>query len=607
LNANVVQALVNFKEYSDMRKLLCEVLSFTLMPDQITDLRREFEKLDTDGSGEISLTGLKKVLMQEAGAGTLGALGEDEVEDIFNAMRVRKTEETQIHWHEFIAAGLSQCKVDERNLRLAFDRLDSTHKGYITFENIMELMGRDGAENEDEMRAMWTDSMRVCNSKNARITYDDFLLLMKGQTKLSGDFFEVSHSALAQVPPPPTVMAGGLDILYECASISEGTEEGEVSSTPISPEHHFPRLSHTDDIEDQPLTMDEEDDFDQMLSDSADKVMRMKQEATMTPPQSPSCPTSPTNAILLKGAAISPVTNFGRQRSKSVDDQDYENGLTEEGVHVQPLRQADVRPAIFLPEHTHDVQDIEKVIHDETLTPLVVNRQLYRAHRKMRLAVLEASKRFEDQQIERTKAEIQARQQAESSSRFGAGLVMRRGHKKEVSSETIRSLLMKKQKQHETVINDAVRRSGRSRRARKKTVSDMSQMMSAIPPEDLQMNDSEQQSSLPELPDLNKQSDKLTLHDITKPEPTVPGVFRKTSDPFQTMGTSMMGLFGVKSETIDPSSPTPTLPKDPPKSLLKLSLSDGELNVLGDTPQTPDGMKVKEQQTNNIPPPPLEL
>ena len=32
INPNVVKALVGFKEYSDMRKLLCEVLSFTLLP-----------------------------------------------------------------------------------------------------------------------------------------------------------------------------------------------------------------------------------------------------------------------------------------------------------------------------------------------------------------------------------------------------------------------------------------------------------------------------------------------------------------------------------------------------------------------------------------------
>jgi len=129
LSPNVVKALVNFKEYSDMRKLLCEVLSFTLLPEQITELRREFEKLDTEGTGEISLSGLKEVLLQGAGTGSLGAFTESEIEDIFNAIRVRTSDSTRIHWHEFLAAGISQCEIDGRNLRLAFDRLDSDHKG----------------------------------------------------------------------------------------------------------------------------------------------------------------------------------------------------------------------------------------------------------------------------------------------------------------------------------------------------------------------------------------------------------------------------------------------------------------------------------------------
>jgi calcium-dependent protein kinase len=136
INPNVVKALVGFKEYSDMRKLLCEVLSFTLLPEQIQGLRQEFEKYDQEGTGEITLDTLKKVLIGNASTGSLGGLTEEEVVDIFNAMRVRKGE-TSIHWHDFIAAGLSQCQVDDRNLRLAFERLDQEHKGYITFENVI--------------------------------------------------------------------------------------------------------------------------------------------------------------------------------------------------------------------------------------------------------------------------------------------------------------------------------------------------------------------------------------------------------------------------------------------------------------------------------------
>ena len=179
LNPNVVKALVNFKEYSDMRKLLCEVLSFTLVPDQIKELRKEFEKLDTDGTGEISLQTLKTVLMDSASAGSLGALTEDEVEDIFHAMRVRESN-TTIHWHEFIAAGLSQCNVDDRNLKLAFDRMDKDHKNYITYNDVLNLLGSEGVDSEERIRQMYFDGLEEWEVQTIQITYDNFLLLMKG-------------------------------------------------------------------------------------------------------------------------------------------------------------------------------------------------------------------------------------------------------------------------------------------------------------------------------------------------------------------------------------------------------------------------------------------
>ena len=68
------------------------------------------------------------MLVNPTGSGALGGLTEEEAEDIFDALRVNKHDST-IRWHEFIAAGLSQCKYDDRNLQLAFDRFDSDRKG----------------------------------------------------------------------------------------------------------------------------------------------------------------------------------------------------------------------------------------------------------------------------------------------------------------------------------------------------------------------------------------------------------------------------------------------------------------------------------------------
>ena len=131
LSAGVVQALVGFKEKEDMTKLLCEVLSFTLLPGQLEELRKQFELLDPEGRGEISLGALKRALMNNAGAGSLGSLTEEEVEDIFEAMRVRKTE-MRIHWHE-VSIVTSSCNMSVVNYTCKDLTVSLSQNGFIFF------------------------------------------------------------------------------------------------------------------------------------------------------------------------------------------------------------------------------------------------------------------------------------------------------------------------------------------------------------------------------------------------------------------------------------------------------------------------------------------
>jgi len=620
LNTNVVKALVNFKEYSDMRKLLCEVLSFTLLPDQITDLRKEFEKFDIDGSGEISLKALKQVLMQGAGSGSLGALTEEEIEDIFNAMRVRKSE-TRIHWHEFIAAGLSQCKVDDRNLRLAFERLDADHKGFVTFDNIMDLMGKDGAESEVEMRQMWASSMTSCQCSEGQVTFEDFLVLMKGQT-VPKDAIHPPQNGMVSILQPssglgsilqPDSTLGTLHEISDCHS-----NEDAESSAPTSPqttkpllasENMFRRLSGTGqasadfpphssptfDDDDEPFTMDADDDkMDEFISQSADVFMATNvtpMKSSFTPPQSPK--RSPmdhvtpnanghrfdlnSNSLVQLTKSLPPLPDtldFSRQRSKSVDDSDRYANEAEDKIL------ADTRRSMFLPEHTHDAKAIESAIKDDSLTPLVVNRKLYRAHRQMRLAVVEASKRFEDQQFKRTRSELMAQHDTETKRPVGAGLVMRRGHRKELSTDAIRKIMGDRQSAHQTLVDTAVRRGGRGRRARKKTISDMSGMLLSISQDELNISNSGTPLNLesPPVPLLEKQATDgeliAKLHDIHKPEPTIPGKFRLTQDPFQSMRIALEEDVQHKKDVLQRSN-----------NSMRESSSDGDLNLM--SPATP--------------------
>lgn len=576
LNPNVVKALVSFKEFSDMRKLLCEVLSFTLLSDQIKDLRREFEKMDTDGSGEISLKALKQVLMTNAGAGSLGALTETEVEDIFNAMRVRKTEQ-RIHWHEFIAAGLSQCQVDDRNLRLAFDRLDSDHKGYITFENMMDLMGNDPIQSEDAMRSMWIDSMKACKCHHARITYDDFILLMKGQTREAEVVHELplsqklhvvheTHDAdegIAPTSDSSLVLPNGETIVVSDAGVvSTGAEGGagmiksssreslrrnsarnSLGTPPVTPVYNQNIAFNAPDL-DLPLSMDDDDD-NEMLSSTVNVGFGSPVPPHTTDAFRPlSLPTGSHAEQAPNFPELGPLPLFTkrpapyvRRRSRSVDDQDPDID-----DHEVPSFGADARRAMMLPEHDHSDEAIERDVKNESKSALVVNRKLYRAHRQMRLAVLEATKRFEEQQARKAHEILSARSEAgghDEVGPVGAGLVLRRGLKKQISSEAVGSWLRKTKEEQAALVEKANKRGGRGRR--QKTNSDMTQMLSCLSSDLSKAGMSgfaaeEGQQSIAPLATVGENGNALDLSVDEDFPPirhaTVPGEFRATKDPF---------------------------------------------------------------------------
>jgi Ca2+-binding EF-hand superfamily protein len=407
---------VNFKELSDMRKLLSEVLSFTLLPEQIKGLREEFEQIDTEGVGEISLSDLRKVLMKSAEAGTLGALTEKEVDDIFDALRVRKSD-PKIRWHEFIAAGLSQCKVDERNLKLAFDRLDTDGKGYIVVDDLRAMLGSDSYDSNQSLTVIWSNGR--CHSggcEEGRINYEEFRAIMKGQAPEPGTPLKSpglaprllsirkksleEREGLTELPPMP--------ILVPTRNASLGKRE--VSSSELPP-------------------VDEEAKLDDSDSFKTPDLIYVRQRS---------------NSMKEKRAAK--WVNYD-------DDDSSQSSLVLCG---------------------RDSPDVTNLIHDDSKTPIEVNRAVYRAHREMRMAVLEASKRFEEERARREHERKLAMGIPNGSTLHRrASLVMRRGSAADLS-------LTREDKEQQGLLDSASQRSGRPpRRKRHRTVSDMTGMMNA--------------------------------------------------------------------------------------------------------------------------------
>ena len=495
LNPNVVQALVSFKEYSDMRKLLCEVLSFTLLPSQIEDLRKEFEKFDTEGRGEITLDSLKQVLMHSAGTRSLGSLSEGEVEDIFNAMRVRKSD-TTIQWHEFIAAGLSQCDVDDRNLRLAFDRLDSDHKGYISFDDVLDLMGCTSTE--ESIRTMFQDSLQLCRSKHARLSYEDFLHLMKGQTY--EDAIHVKHSPVVHSPVISHRRGASLVNMDDGFFLGESAlPDTRGTANTLEGVPFIPLLSTQ-------LSQVEEDKPFQSSLEVVAEVDYFSDQEVVGAPSSLGEPSVLTTASFADKPPLSGIPSLDKRgRSKSYDEHDSHPEKEEEEVDESTGKLkgiTDSRRCILLPEHTlemHEEPDVKDSIASvvsldaSKKTALAANRELYRAHRRMRLAVLEASKRFEENQTLRTKMQLQQvsdggaeplaktnLMQSVSAGGVAAGLTMKHGNLIRQDSAVIREQMEKLEKEKEEKLQQAYKKAGRGKKKRNKTVSDMTAMMALV-------------------------------------------------------------------------------------------------------------------------------
>ena len=439
--------------------------------------------------------------------------------------------------------GLSQCKVDDRNLRLAFERLDSDHKGYITLDDITDMLGNDAQHSEDMMREMWGDSMKAMNCSQARITYEDFLLLMKGQTRdasdsLVGDRIRGTNqrsaaSQLGVLIEEQSDDLTSIDATPRKIRQVDVTLDGSASQIPLLPNP----VEEFDNI-DCPLSMDEDDDILNVVNIAPTRA---------TAPSSPSSAVNSNSFSQLPKASTSPdfltvrpesifpsipkPRPYVRTRSRSYEANKTGESMEAGSVHVFF---SDSRRAICLPEH--DKEQLQGIVQ-HSKTALQQNRNLYRAHRQMRLSVLEASKQFEEQQARHARDVLLAQEERRDMKKGAAGLVMRRVENKTVSTEQVKKLLEQNQKHHLSIMEVANRRSGR--RNRTKTISDIGGMLGSLSQEETAKLSEAASNGTddfePEIPEVIETSPSNDIE--TNPRgATVPGEFRKVNDPFGAHG-----------------------------------------------------------------------
>lgn len=177
LSPKVVDCMLRYRYVDSLRRHFREILSFTLCPDQLKQLRKEFAKIDL-GCGAICFESLKQEIIKSVNEYGQAPITHEQIEEIFDALRLHKSDNS-INWHEFIAAELTFCAVDERNLRLAFDMLDSQHKGYICLSDFLDIVGCEAHGLEEHYSKIFLEGLSEIGVKSNFLSYEDFLLLVK--------------------------------------------------------------------------------------------------------------------------------------------------------------------------------------------------------------------------------------------------------------------------------------------------------------------------------------------------------------------------------------------------------------------------------------------
>jgi len=169
VNQDICDALRQFGQATKFKRVCMEMMAWSLCNDERAKVRDDCIAMDTSQKGTITLAELKKILI------TKFHISDTETAQIFNAMDSNHDEE--IHYSDFLAAMVStRIAVHDDLLRQAFKKFDVDNSGYITAENMRQVLGEHHEGEEVETL------MAEADFKNdGRISYEEFVAYIKGE------------------------------------------------------------------------------------------------------------------------------------------------------------------------------------------------------------------------------------------------------------------------------------------------------------------------------------------------------------------------------------------------------------------------------------------
>lgn len=168
IDTGISEALRQFAQATRFRRCCMEMMAWSLSNEERAEVRDYFLAMDANKHGTITLAELRSVMVDKFD------IHDEEVETIFRSMDTNNDEE--IHYSDFLAAMVNtRIVMHDDLLKAAFKKFDSDASGYITVDNLREVLGNsfDGVEVEELLKE--ADYL-----KDNRISYAEFVSYIRG-------------------------------------------------------------------------------------------------------------------------------------------------------------------------------------------------------------------------------------------------------------------------------------------------------------------------------------------------------------------------------------------------------------------------------------------
>jgi calcium-dependent protein kinase len=193
IDHGVADALREFGKATKFRRCCMEMMAWSLSNEERAQVRDAFIAMDENKKGTITLLELKKVLQDQF------HVPNEEIQNIFQALD--QNHDDEIHYSDFLAAMVgARINMHDDHLRSAFRKFDVDNSGYITKENLREVLG-DTYEGETVDNLLAEADLL----QDGRISYQEFVSYLTGQA------MESHADAAAKIVDEELKKSGGVD------------------------------------------------------------------------------------------------------------------------------------------------------------------------------------------------------------------------------------------------------------------------------------------------------------------------------------------------------------------------------------------------------------